>query len=667
MVIAAAAIASAVPLIAAPSSFDAPITTREIVEVADIMGPSLSPDGRRVAYRVSRPSVSANDTQLDWYVADVDGGAPAHAGRAGAVRHDGAGSVAEQKAVWDPDSRGFRFLALKDGIVAIWHWREREGMKREILDAADIIDFTLSADGRRLRYTTGATRADVAAAEKRAYDQGVLVDDSIDLGQALVGGKIEEGRRIAQRWNRNWFDRARILWDAPRKETLINLGANAAAPAPEPAPTSSWSVRTSSGQGRKIALAAGGGAGIAGAEGNNRLTVTTADGRRIVCRAAPCRSDRLAAIAELPGQNMLILFETDVGAREKVWLWRIGARTARYLATTDGAERTPIWQSRCVAARAALVCAESSATEPPRLVRIAYSDGRRAVLADPNADLRSRVRAVATPLRWANGHDGILLTPPNAAGPLPLVIHYYRCAGFLKGGVGDEIPMLPLVGHGIAVLCINSQRPPADAPMEASYDMALSAIGEAIDALAAAKRVDPTKVGIGGLSFGSSVALWAIRKSKRFAAATISSGQAGAHYYWSNALPDRGFTQIFEEYWKAGDPDRDPERWRIISPVSDIAAIDTPLLMQAPESEVRNLVEFHTKLKLAGKPAELFAFADEIHIKYQPVHKHAVYERNLDWYRFWLKGEEDSGPAKSAQYARWRDFRAEQSLQAPAR
>src|SRR3546814_9495091 len=87
---------------------------------------------------------------------------------------------------------GFRFLALVEGAVAIWHWRADTGLQREIVDPADIIDFTLSPDGRTLRYTTGASRAEVAAAEKNAYEEGVLVDDGVDLGQAVAGGKIED-------------------------------------------------------------------------------------------------------------------------------------------------------------------------------------------------------------------------------------------------------------------------------------------------------------------------------------------------------------------------------------------------------------------------------------------------------------------------------------------
>ena len=30
---------------------------------------------------------------------------------------------------------------------------------------------------------------------------------------------------------------------------------------------------------------------------------------------------------------------------------------------------------------------------------------------------------------------------------------------------------------------------------------------------------------------------------------------------------------------------------------------------------------------------------------------------HVDWFRFWLKGEEDTDPAKAEQYKRWRELR----------
>jgi len=35
-----------------------------------------------------------------------------------------------------------------------------------------------------------------------------------------------------------------------------------------------------------------------------------------------------------------------------------------------------------------------------------------------------------------------------------------------------------------------------------------------------------------------------------------------------------------------------------------------------------------------------------------------VYERNLDWFSFWLQGSEDPDPEKAEQYARWRVLRS---------
>lgn len=396
---------------------------------------------------------------------------------------------------------------------------------------------------------------------------------------------------------------------------------------------------------------------LATADGTTVVTVTRPDGVRIVCEAPICRSPRLAALAARPGHDMLILFERAGTTREKVWLWKPGQAEPRLLAITNGSVRSPALLPRCVAAPAALVCVHSAPTVPPKLVAYDYDNGIMTTIADPNGELRGHIVANAEPMAWANGHTGVLLRPAAARRPLPLVIQYSYCAGFLKGGVGDEIPILPLVEHGIAVLCMDRVRPPKDAAMDEVYGIALTAIEHAIDELADAGVVDRRRVGIGGLSFGSQVAMWSIRHSDLFAAATIASAQLSPHYYWTNAVPDRGFADMFKQWWNAGDPDSDPERWRTLSPVFDVESIDTPLLMQLPESEVRNVIELHTKLKRAGKPAELFAFADEVHIKYQPVHKLAVYDRNLDWYRFWLKGEEDPDPAEDPQFARWRELR----------
>ncbi|WP_209023787.1 Atxe2 family lasso peptide isopeptidase [Sphingopyxis italica] len=634
----------------------APVTTRDLVEVSDITAPTLSPDGRRIAWRLSLPSVDENVVKLRWHVADIDGRSTPVLLDGGVARPDASGALAETAPVWDADSGGFRYLALKDGVQGIWHWRDDMPLEREVVDEADITEFGPSGDGRELKYSIGATRSAIAKAESSAYRDGVLVDGSINLNQPIAGGVIEDGRRVMRRFSSPWFDNRRILWNVEATEkTLMPRD-----PAHRPAPSAP-------GQGLESRAANGDIAEIVEERSEQRLRVTRADGRVVACVAAPCRSGKLRAVAWRGNHDALLLFVKDSSERETVWLWTVGESEAKRLTVTSGALRVPGQPPRCAVGEDALYCADAQPLVPPRLVRTDFASGRTQVLAEPNRALAARIAAKAEPMTWPGGFTGYFLKPIDTNGPLPVVVHYYTCEGFLKGGSGDEIPMLPLTEHGIAVLCIDAVRAPRAAGMEGSYNLALKTIGSALDELAAQGKIDPSRVGIGGLSFGSSVALWAIRKSRRFAAATIASGQISPHYYWMNALPDRGFTSVLEEIWGLGPPEATPDRWKTVTPLWDIESLATPLLMQVPESEAQSNVELHTRLRRAGRPAEMVVFADELHIKYQPAHKRASYERNLDWYRFWLKGEEDDEPEKAEQYRRWRHYRAGQSLPVSAR
>jgi hypothetical protein len=57
------------------------------------------------------------------------------------------------------------------------------------------------------------------------------------------------------------------------------------------------------------------------------------------------------------------------------------------------------------------------------------------------------------------------------------------------------------------------------------------------------------------------------------------------------------------------------------------------------------------------------------HVMTNPTQRLASETSNVDWFRFWLKGEEDSDPQKAEQYVRWRRLRdqrsAENAHQAP--
>jgi hypothetical protein len=39
----------------------------------------------------------------------------------------------------------------------------------------------------------------------------------------------------------------------------------------------------------------------------------------------------------------------------------------------------------------------------------------------------------------------------------------------------------------------------------------------------------------------------------------------------------------------------------------------------------------------------------ERHEKNQPKHRYSIYQRNVDWFNFWLREKEDPDPAKADQ------------------
>jgi hypothetical protein len=64
-------------------------------------------------------------------------------------------------------------------------------------------------------------------------------------------------------------------------------------------------------------------------------------------------------------------------------------------------------------------------------------------------------------------------------------------------------------------------------------------------------------------------------------------------------------------------------------------------------------------LRDAGKPIELYIYPNELHVRNQPRHRLEIYDRNLDWFRYWLKDEQDTDPRKAEQYRRWNQLRDE--------
>ena len=62
--------------------------------------------------------------------------------------------------------------------------------------------------------------------------------------------------------------------------------------------------------------------------------------------------------------------------------------------------------------------------------------------------------------------------------------------------------------------------------------------------------------------------------------------------------------------------------------------------------------EVFSGLNRLNKPAELYCYPNKDREPKHPQARLATMQRNVDWYRFWLKDEEDPDPARAEQYDR---------------
>jgi hypothetical protein len=181
----------------------------------------------------------------------------------------------------------------------------------------------------------------------------------------------------------------------------------------------------------------------------------------------------------------------------------------------------------------------------------------------------------------------------------------------------------------------------------------------AIEHFVAAGLVDRDRVGMQAFSQMGRYLEHTLAFSDFPYAAAIAADHADNNYLQSilmfGGLPDNPELQPYGEGLKVyleGSPAFNAERIR------------TPLQIQVYGPGVSSLVptgwEMFTRLRHLKKPVELYAIPDiehGVHTLQNPRQLMAAQQRALDWWCFWLNGEEDDEPAKAEQYAQWRKLR----------
>lgn len=651
-----------------------PLSAQDMIELVNfgrpdaepVGGPSpiaISPDGRRAAIILQRADLAANDYCQALVVVDLDGrSAPRILDRGMGFMMTSVvframyipnGFPRQNAPAWTPDGTTIAFLKRSGGIIQLWRVG-LDGRPASVVThaAVDIDAWSWSADGRSLAYAVAAGRPAAEAAIDREGRTGWHYDARMS---PPAGPRPQVPAPVAP----TYF--------------VVDPASGRESPATSKdrdritAATADFGLSHLTGkEGTTVWIEPGGPSPLAGLW----LRARAKDGKIFACAAPACRG-RLIGIWWSGDVESVSLLKREGwnGRYAALYRWSPGHGQPELVLRTDDVIEG------CQSARSGLLCIRQGATQPPRMVAIDPLTGAQRILFDPNPWFAARAKGQVQRIEWRNAkarevYGDLVLPPGRQTARLPLIIVQYSSRGLLRGGTGNEYPIQLLAQRGFAVLSI--EKPAmvaADDPSLKTFDDVSrantkdwaerwnvdSAIQSGIDLLVARGIADPNRLGITGLSDGASSVRFALSNSRRFAAAAISTCCVDES---SDALAGPAWTDYSAAIGYPPAAPVDIAFWKPYSVALNAATMDTPLLMQLADFEYLTALPAYTALRAYHRPVDLYVFPDEFHIKWRPQHRLAVFRRTIDWFSFWLKGEEDPAPAKAAQYAYWHKLRA---------
>jgi len=248
---------------------------------------------------------------------------------------------------------------------------------------------------------------------------------------------------------------------------------------------------------------------------------------------------------------------------------------------------------------------------------------------------------------------GMLVTPsgqvPGTRVPLVVYVHGGPIGGFTQGlfpqfmhrpGQIEPYPVEAFASAGIAVL-MPMPRGGSGYGLE-GFRKIVRSWGEGdfrdimagVDHLIERGLADPERLGVMGASYGGFMTNWIVTQTDRFkAASTAASISDIADLYY---LSDAG--EVTEEYF--GLPWEETALYGKYSPITHVEAVKTPLLIQHGESDrrvpVQQAEKFYRALRKLGKTVEMDVYPRGGHVNYEPRMEKIIMERNLEWFERWI-------------------------------
>jgi dipeptidyl aminopeptidase/acylaminoacyl peptidase len=643
---------------------DEEMTLRSIVDVR------ISPDGARVAYVVSRPSLEKNEHQAALFLVPAGGGASTALGDT--VRIFNAPTPRPQLR-WTPDSTVVSLVGFDpDGRPEVFAIPIDGSAPRAVTSAPEgVFGYEWSPDGSRIAYLTRDPMPADEARQRQDKSFVIRADAPDRPVRLVVQGHGPVSKTLTP--PTQYVDG--FSWSPDGREIAYSA-----------APRSGFSAPYET---RIYAVDSNGGAprAIVDRVGMNTGPKYSPDGKSIAFISTGGRADIMAS-------RSLTVAASTIGSAPRVfsmddaWVndyaWAADSRTL-FTWANDGtfARGEHMFEQPIVRVSIADGKTERLSSGPTVAFslgisadgkRIAYKsvdartmgdvavmdvDSRRVTrLTEVNPEIKDFALGTLKPVSWKSfdGMDiwGLLLTPSDAQSgrrlPLLVYVHGGPGGGFTYGlfpqfmhivSQVDPYPTTTFASRGFAVLFPMprggagygeaGQRAIVNAWGDADYKDIMSGV----DKLIADGVADPDRLGVMGASYGGYMTNWIVTQTGRFKAASAgaSLSDLADEYYLSEG------GQFMVDYFKR--PWENASSYAAHSPLTHAAKVTTPLLIQHGEVDPRvpisNAWKFYRALKAMDKTVELEIYPRGGHVLREPMQQREQMRRNLEWFTRWIK------------------------------
>ena len=660
---------AALPLRTAPAAALRPVTIDDLMRLRAIVDVRISPDGERVAYVVSTPSLPKNEHEAALFIVPSGGGPATRIGEALRIFNV---PVPRPQLRWSPDGAELSVLGFGNTRPQVFAIPRAGGVPHTLTAAPEGVSaYEWSPDGKSLAYLTRDPMP--GDEERQRQDRSFVIRaDAPDRPTRLTVQSLAGGAPRTLTPPAHYVDG--FSWSPDGREIAYSA-----------APRSGFSAPYET---RVYAVAADGGnpRTIVDRKGINQGPVFSPDGRQIAFISTSGHADIMASrsltVVSSAGGTPKVFLLDDAWVNEFVW-----SRDSRsiYFEGNDGTFGRGEHMFEQPIVRLSVDDGRAERTVPGATVDYSISvsrDGRRMAykavegrtmgdvfvldaassratkITEVNPELHDLALGELKPIKWRSfdGMEiwGLLLTPPGATPgrrlPLLVYIHGGPGGGFTYGIFPqfmhivpqvDPYPTEAMTSAGFAVLF---PMPRGGAGYgEAGQRAIVNAWGDAdykdimtgVDALVAQGIADGDRLGVMGASYGGYMTNWVVGHTGRFKAA--STGASLSDLSDTYFLSEGG--EFMVDYFKR--PWENAASYAEHSPLTYASKVTTPILIQHGEVDPRVPIagawKWYRALKAQGKTVEFDIYPRGGHVLREPMQQREAMKRNLEWFTRWIK------------------------------